>query len=100
MDEWFSLTASTCHEGKPFNHSSIHPFNHLTVQPYKMAHPKSRSSKRRSRARRTHVKITAPNVSKCSVTGEAHMFHRAYHDDEGNLRYRGKILVKAAEELD
>lgn len=65
-----------------------------------MAHPKSRSSKRRSRARRTHVKITPPNVSKCAVTGEAHLFHRAYYDEEGNLRYRGKVLVKAEEELD
>jgi large subunit ribosomal protein L32 len=46
------------------------------------------------------VKITPPNVSKCAVTGEAHLFHRAYYDDEGNLRYRGKVLVKSEEELD
>lgn len=62
-----------------------------------MANPRTRTSKRRKRARRTHYKATAPNVATCAVTGEAHMLHRAYYDDEGNMRYRGRILVKADE---
>ncbi len=65
-----------------------------------MAHPKTRISKRRQRARRTHVKAVVPNISKCPTTGEAHLFHRAYYDEEGNMRYRGRILVKAEEELE
>ena len=60
-----------------------------------MANPRTRTSKRRKRARRTHYKAPIPNVVKCQVTGEPHLFHRAYFDDEGNMRYRGRILVKA-----
>lgn len=65
-----------------------------------MAHPKTRQSKRRTRARRTHYKAAVPQVAKCAVTGEPHLYHRAYFDDEGNMRYKGKILVKAEEELE
>lgn len=61
----------------------------------KMAHPKSRGSKQRKHKRRTHFKISAPNVATCAVTGERHLMHHAYNDAEGNLYYRGKILVKA-----
>ncbi|MBK8042210.1 MAG: 50S ribosomal protein L32 [Haliscomenobacter sp.] len=64
-----------------------------------MAHPKSRGSKQRKHKRRTHFKITAPNVATCPVTGEKHLRHRAYNDAEGNLFYKGKMLIKAAEEL-
>lgn len=60
-----------------------------------MAHPKSRISKQRKRKRRTHYKATAPNVATCPVTGEKHLQHRAYYDAEGNLYYRGKMLVQA-----
>jgi len=63
-----------------------------------MAHPKSRISKQRKRKRRTHYKSVPPNVVTCSVTGEKHLRHRAYSDAEGNLYYRGKLLVKAIEE--
>jgi len=63
-----------------------------------MAHPKSRVSKQRKHKRRTHYKITAPNVSTCKETGEKHLLHRAYKDAEGNLYYRGKLLVKVEEE--
>ena len=63
-----------------------------------MAHPKSRISKQRKRKRRTHYKTVAPNVVTCNVTGEKHLRHRAYTDAEGNLYYRGKLLVKAIEE--
>ena len=63
-----------------------------------MANPRTRTSKRRKRARRTHYKATAPNIAKCSVTGEAHLLHHAYYDDEGNMRYRGRVLVKVEED--
>ena len=63
-----------------------------------MAHPKSRISKQRKRKRRTHYKAKAPNVVTCNVTGEKHLRHRAYTDAEGNLYYRGKLLVKAIED--
>ncbi|MBT8220284.1 MAG: 50S ribosomal protein L32 [Bacteroidia bacterium] len=59
-----------------------------------MAHPKSRISKQRKRKRRTHYKLDTPNYSTCPNTGETHLRHRAYEVD-GNLYYRGKILVKA-----
>ena len=65
-----------------------------------MAHPKSRISKQRKRKRRTHYKAVAPTVGICQTTGEPHQLHRAY-DHEGDLYYRGKLLVKrASEELD
>jgi len=63
-----------------------------------MAHPKSKISKQRKRKRRTHKKASAPQVATCSKTGEKHIFHRAYYDLEGNMYYRGRLLVKAEEE--
>lgn len=63
-----------------------------------MAHPKSRTSKQRKRKRRTHYKASAPQIATCTTTGERHLYHRAYMDSEGNMYYRGKVLVKAAEE--
>ncbi len=63
-----------------------------------MAHPKSRVSKQRKRKRRTHYKANTPTITTCNTTGERHQMHRAYYDVEGNLYYRGKILIKAAEE--
>ena len=62
-----------------------------------MAHPKSRISKQRKRKRRTHYKAAVPKVATCKVTGESHLMHRAYQDDEGNTYYRGKLLIKAPE---
>jgi large subunit ribosomal protein L32 len=41
-----------------------------------------------------------PQIAKCQSTGEAHIYHHAYYDDEGNMRYRGKVLVKAKTELE
>ena len=64
-----------------------------------MAHPKSRISKSRKRKRRTHKKTPVPQVAICNTTGEPHLFHRAYEVD-GNLYYRGKLLVKALEDED
>lgn len=63
-----------------------------------MAHPKSRISKQRKRKRRTHYKITAPQVVTCQATGQPHMRHRA-HWHEGKLYYRGRVMIDNAEEL-
>lgn len=64
-----------------------------------MAHPKSRISKQRKRKRRTHKKAAAPQISICPTTGEPHQFHRAYWL-EGNMYYKGQIVIKADEDLD
>jgi large subunit ribosomal protein L32 len=61
-----------------------------------MAHPKSRMSKQRTRKRRTHIKLEAPNVVVCDKTQEPHLRHRAYWH-EGDMYYRGKVLIKADE---
>ena len=64
-----------------------------------MAHPKSKISKQRKRKRRTHFKAEMPQVSICKETGEAHQFHRAYYHGD-DLYYRGKVLIKAEEEIE
>lgn len=64
-----------------------------------MAHPKSKISKQRKRKRRTHFKAEVPQVSICKETGEAHQFHRAYYHGD-DLYYRGKVLIKAEEEIE
>ncbi|MCP3928951.1 MAG: 50S ribosomal protein L32 [Bacteroidetes bacterium] len=63
-----------------------------------MAHPKSKISKQRKRKRRTHKKATIPQIATCSTTGEKHLYHRAYYDEEGNMFYRGKMLAQAYDE--
>lgn len=65
-----------------------------------MAHPKSRISKMRKRKRRTHYTAAIPTISTCSTTGEIHQRHRSYYDAEGNMYYRGKLLVPAVVEED
>ena len=57
-----------------------------------MPNPRTRHSKRRKRARRTHYKAEAPTLAHCKVTDEVHLMHRAYKH-EGDIYYRGKILV-------
>lgn len=64
-----------------------------------MAHPKSRISKQRKHKRRTHKKAALPQVATCKTTGEKHLYHRAYEVD-GDLYYRGRVVVKAEEDLD
>ena len=64
-----------------------------------MAHPKSRISKQRKRKRRTHDGVAMPQLAKCPTTQEVHLYHHAYAV-EGNLYYRGNVLIKAAEETD
>ncbi|MGK0638947.1 50S ribosomal protein L32 [Schleiferia thermophila] len=57
-----------------------------------MAHPKRRQSKTRRDKRRTHYKAEVPTIAVCKVTGEAHLWHRAYwHEDK--LYYKGKVLL-------
>lgn len=65
-----------------------------------MAHPKSRLSKQRKRKRRTHKKAAVPQVATCQTTGEKHLYHRAYFDPEGNMLYRGKVVIPAEVEED
>jgi large subunit ribosomal protein L32 len=64
-----------------------------------MAHPKSKISKQRKRKRRTHYKAEVPNVQICKTTGESHLRHRAYWHD-GDLYYKGNVVIKADEDLD
>jgi len=64
-----------------------------------MAHPKSRISKQRRRKRRTHKKAEMPQIATCSTTKEPHIYHRGVWV-EGNLYYRGQLVIKAAEDLD
>ena len=64
-----------------------------------MAHPKSKISKQRKRKRRTHYKAAVPQVSTCAKTGEKHQMHRAYYDADGNMYYRGNLLIKAEDEI-
>jgi len=62
-----------------------------------MAHPKRKTSKQRRDKRRTHYKATAPTLATCPTTGTVHRFHRAYYDVEGNLYYRGKLVIEKGE---
>ena len=62
-----------------------------------MAHPKSRISKQRKRKRRTHKKLTEPQIAVCKITGEPHLYHRAYWY-EGEMYYKGKVVIQAEED--
>ncbi|MDX1686310.1 MAG: 50S ribosomal protein L32 [Saprospiraceae bacterium] len=64
-----------------------------------MAHPKSRISKQRKRKRRTHKKLSVPQIATCKKTGEPHLFHRAYWH-EGSLYYKGHVVIEADEDLE
>ena len=61
-----------------------------------MAHPKSRTSKQRKRKRRTHIKATAPTLTRCTTTEEIHKRHHTYWVD-GAMYYRGKVVIPAPE---
>ena len=63
-----------------------------------MAHPKSKTSKQRKRKRRTHKKAAMPQIATCATTGEKHIYHRAYFDYEGNMFYRGKMVIRIDDE--
>ncbi len=63
-----------------------------------MPNPRNKHSKQRTRTRRAHDRAAMPTIAKCQATGETHVFHHAYRDDEGNLRYKGRVLVKSKED--
>lgn len=58
-----------------------------------MATPKRRTSKTRTRKGRTHKKATAPQITTCKTTGEAHIRHHAYWHD-GDMYYRGQLMIR------
>jgi len=58
-----------------------------------MAHPKRRHSSTRRDKRRTHDALTTKQLSVDPTTGEIHQSHRA-HVHEGNLYYKGKLVVE------
>jgi large subunit ribosomal protein L32 len=58
-----------------------------------MAHPKRKISKTRRDKRRTHDSLTAKALSVDATTGEIHVRHHA-HVYEGNLFYKGKLVVE------
>ena len=57
-----------------------------------MAQPKRKTSKTRRDKRITHYKAVAPTIATCAVTGEAHLYHRAYWH-EGKMYYRGQVVI-------
>lgn len=59
-----------------------------------MAHPKRKISRTRRDKRRTHDKLTSPQLATCPTTGEVHRYHRAYYVD-GALYYKGKLVHDA-----
>ncbi|AHM59428.1 50S ribosomal protein L32 [Flammeovirgaceae bacterium 311] len=58
-----------------------------------MAHPKRKISKTRRDKRRTHYKAEPRNIAVCAVTGEPHLWHRAYWH-EGKLYYKGQVVLE------
>ena len=63
-----------------------------------MAHPKRKTSKTRRDKRRTHYKASVPQIATDPTTGEAHLYNRAqWH--EGQLYYRGQVLIDNTEEV-
>ncbi|ACT95356.1 MULTISPECIES: 50S ribosomal protein L32 [Dyadobacter] len=58
-----------------------------------MAHPKRRHSSTRRDSRRAHDFLTGKQLGTDATTGEIHQLHRA-HVHEGNLVYRGKVVVE------
>ena len=64
-----------------------------------MAHPKRKISKTRRDKRRTHVKVSTPQVATDKASGEPHLYHRA-HWHEGKLYYKGKVLIEEIENIE
>jgi large subunit ribosomal protein L32 len=61
-----------------------------------MAHPKRRHSSARRDKRRTHDALSTKALAVDASTGEIHLRHRA-HVFEGNLYYKGKLVVESYE---
>ena len=60
-----------------------------------MAVPKRKTSKSKRRKRRTHQKLTAPNVTNCPQCGEAKLPHHVCPDC-GN--YKGRDVIEPKED--
>jgi large subunit ribosomal protein L32 len=58
-----------------------------------MPNPKRRFSKTRTASRRSTKKAAVPTVSIDPNSGTTHLRHRAYTADNGDVIYRGKVLV-------
>ena len=58
-----------------------------------MAHPKRRHSTTRRDKRRAHDSLSGKQLSVDPTTGEIHRSHRA-HVYEGNLYYKGKLMIE------
>jgi large subunit ribosomal protein L32 len=58
-----------------------------------MPNPRNRHSRMRKRNRRGHDNIALPTLSVDPTTGATHQRHRA-HKHEGDLYYKGTMLVK------
>ncbi|GAA4850195.1 50S ribosomal protein L32 [Algivirga pacifica] len=65
-----------------------------------MAHPKRKISRTRRDKRRTHLKLSTPQLTTCPTTGETHVKHNAYWS-EGKMYYRGQVVIdnSPAEEI-
>ena len=61
-----------------------------------MPNPKRKISNTRRDKRRTHYKATAAQIATCPITGEAHLYHRAYWH-EGKMYYRGQVVIDKSE---
>jgi len=61
-----------------------------------MALPKRRHSRSRTRKRRSHDFLTAPNVGRCPECGEAKMPHQLC---SGCGTYKGRTVVRLEDEL-
>jgi len=60
-----------------------------------MAVPKRKKSKSKRDMRRTHQKVTAPNVSNCPECGEAVLPH---HACPSCGKYKGRAIIETEEE--
>ena len=61
-----------------------------------MASSKRNSQKTRRDKGRSHYKATAATIATCPITGEAHLYHRAYWH-EGKMYYRGQVVIDKSE---
>ena len=60
-----------------------------------MANPKHRTSKSKRDMRRSHDKLTAPNVSTCPQCGETKLPHHACPNCG---TYRGRTVIESKDE--
>ena len=58
-----------------------------------MAQPRRKFSSTRRDKRRSHDHAALPQLAVCPVTGEVHLYHRAYLVDN-DLYYKGKMIIE------